>query len=141
MCNFNDKGKKKFRKVNQIHIFFIRNTFISNIRDFKKGFFFIYSLIMETKTNDNFRLEQDLTTRKHSGYGFKLIDVSTDFDKFTKKLEKLNRLLKSGNQVTWDGYAKRARLNFEKAKSNPADSAPKDLQTVSLRLSCLQINT
>ena len=52
---------------------------------------------METKTNDNFRLEQDLTTRKHSGYGFKLIDVSTDFDKFTKKLEKLNRLLKSGN--------------------------------------------
>ena len=52
---------------------------------------------MQTKTNNDFRLAQAFTTQNHSVYGFKLIDISTDFDKFTKKLEKLNRLLRSGN--------------------------------------------
>ena len=51
---------------------------------------------MQTKIKDDVHLAQAVTPRSHSDGGVKSINILTDFSEITKKIEKLNRLLKSG---------------------------------------------
>ena len=104
---------------------------------------------MHTKINNNVHLAQAVTPRSHSGSGIKLIHISTDFNEITKKIGKLNRLLKSGmvdEDVTWclpgiDRLRYQGLIYFEKTTRDLTGSTYKDLQTVKFKSSCLQIST
>ena len=51
---------------------------------------------MQSEINDDFNLPQAVRLRSHSVGDVKLIDILTDYNEITKKIGKLNRLLKSG---------------------------------------------
>lgn len=108
--------------------------------------FFVYSLIMQIKINNNLHLVQAATSRNHSGTGVKLIDILIDFDEIARKIEKPKWFFKNVVRVEdvtkylpkMDRLRYQGLIYFERLQGTRQNLLIKIYRILNLKLSYLQ---